>query len=514
MGYNCAESTNFATESWLKFGAEAKSCSCPEKVASVVIDMSIFLHKANPKAKKAILSHLPQPSSEEDHGSVQESASPASSGAECCQSASIDDDSGSQATAPAATKRGRKPALSGPGKRRRSPDAVSATVSPPRKRGRMPKAESSKAGLGKPATGSKAPLPLHSPKAADAVETKKKPHETNHVVLGNTALRGAAPTPKLRRGSVAMVATTSLTRRVGRPGSRQRVLAMLAARKTAGISWGSVKRKLPKRPVGASPSPPPLRKASRMSPGASAGVKKGPLGKGNPATTTELKVIVEQGVAKKRGRLGRPPFHSSAASPKPANLPAAAPDNGAPAGPGIKRKCGYLRGVSMSDQGQSLTSGGRRPLAQSNAQAGSARKSRRLGLSQQGSKGDGLGEQPALSSSLGSSKAQHSSKVGIESAASPPVFSKMKAGKGGRAARFSLRRASLQLPKAAAPPLLSQIDSEVPSTPTKRIRVDVASSPRRPAIPSPRPKQTEVVPAVAVGRVARKRTPTYKVAGT
>jgi hypothetical protein len=38
LGYNCAESVNFATQSWLKFGREAKKCECIDDAVFVDID--------------------------------------------------------------------------------------------------------------------------------------------------------------------------------------------------------------------------------------------------------------------------------------------------------------------------------------------------------------------------------------------------------------------------------------------------------------------------------------------
>lgn len=544
MGFNCAESTNFATESWLKVGAEAKSCKCTEKVASVVIDMSIFLHLANPKAKKAILSHLAPASSVEDSESRQESVSAASSGAECSLSASIDDASGSQATAPAANKKGRKPGPTGPGKRGRSPDTVLLSAPPPQKRARLSDGQSSKGGPGKPVTSSKVPVLRHAPRGLETVEKKKKGHEATSVLLGNAASRlSSDPVPKLRRGSVAMVATTSLNRKVGRPGSRQRALAVQAARKLAGILWTtSVKRKLAKsKPVGAS-----ALKSPGMKHGVDDSTKKGPGRPREGEATTLMEQKIQQGAAeplegkiKKGGRPGRAPCHPLARRPKPANVGGPTPQNHDPAPRTINRKHRHLRAKTMSagvgsarpDRGQSPEGAARRSLAQSKAQAGPERKSRRLGLCQRAGQGLGPAEPAALSpcpqpvtygspesSKLELDSAPPSSKAATESAAGPALSSKMKAGKKGeRAARFSLRRASLQSPKAAAPSILLRADKEVPSTPTKRARIDAASCPVGPATSAPTPKQREpeAVAAVAVGRSSlRARKPTYKVAGT
>lgn len=40
LGYNCAESTNFATERWINVGKKAKHCTCVSD--SVKLDMSLF----------------------------------------------------------------------------------------------------------------------------------------------------------------------------------------------------------------------------------------------------------------------------------------------------------------------------------------------------------------------------------------------------------------------------------------------------------------------------------------
>lgn len=52
-GYNCAESTNFATKDWILTGAKARPCACNND--SVKIQMSLFLPAAGPAARQAIL---------------------------------------------------------------------------------------------------------------------------------------------------------------------------------------------------------------------------------------------------------------------------------------------------------------------------------------------------------------------------------------------------------------------------------------------------------------------------
>jgi len=48
-GYNCAESTNFATRAWIGVGVGAGVCTC--HADSVAIQMSLFLDEAQPKAR-------------------------------------------------------------------------------------------------------------------------------------------------------------------------------------------------------------------------------------------------------------------------------------------------------------------------------------------------------------------------------------------------------------------------------------------------------------------------------
>lgn len=50
-GYNCAESTNFATRAWIGVGVGAGVCSCNSD--SVAIQMSLFLDEAQPKVRCA-----------------------------------------------------------------------------------------------------------------------------------------------------------------------------------------------------------------------------------------------------------------------------------------------------------------------------------------------------------------------------------------------------------------------------------------------------------------------------
>lgn len=72
-GWNCAESTNFATRAWVAVGARARACACSPD--SVTIQMELFLPHANPATKKVILDNLPSDSeseSEEEEESDEE----------------------------------------------------------------------------------------------------------------------------------------------------------------------------------------------------------------------------------------------------------------------------------------------------------------------------------------------------------------------------------------------------------------------------------------------------------
>ena len=51
-GFNCAESTNFATKTWIKHGAQADCCICRND--TVNIDMRIFMPYADKATKKII----------------------------------------------------------------------------------------------------------------------------------------------------------------------------------------------------------------------------------------------------------------------------------------------------------------------------------------------------------------------------------------------------------------------------------------------------------------------------
>jgi hypothetical protein len=51
-GFNCAESTNFATKSWLPIGVQAGYCDCQKD--SVAIQMSLFMNEASPRVQRMI----------------------------------------------------------------------------------------------------------------------------------------------------------------------------------------------------------------------------------------------------------------------------------------------------------------------------------------------------------------------------------------------------------------------------------------------------------------------------
>lgn len=61
LGFNCAESVNFALKSWLDIGREARACTCIND--SVTIDMNIFntISSQSPtpvvKTPKLIITH-------------------------------------------------------------------------------------------------------------------------------------------------------------------------------------------------------------------------------------------------------------------------------------------------------------------------------------------------------------------------------------------------------------------------------------------------------------------------
>ena len=75
-GFNCAESTNFATRGWILTGAKARPCQCNSD--SVKIQMTLFLPAAGPAARQAILdaqSDSDSDSSEDDASSDSDEGS-------------------------------------------------------------------------------------------------------------------------------------------------------------------------------------------------------------------------------------------------------------------------------------------------------------------------------------------------------------------------------------------------------------------------------------------------------
>ena len=63
MGFNCAESVNFALERWIEIGIQARFCSCiPD---SVRLDVSDFL-EGKPRSKQQYEERIDPPDSEEE----------------------------------------------------------------------------------------------------------------------------------------------------------------------------------------------------------------------------------------------------------------------------------------------------------------------------------------------------------------------------------------------------------------------------------------------------------------
>jgi len=107
-GYNCAESTNFATPRWVEYGKRAKRCTCHNE--SVNIDMTVFIEKYQPD-------RFPHWLNGQDFGAHPEDpnhhivAAPLPQALEKCENDQAEAKSKRQATAnkPAPKKRGRKP---------------------------------------------------------------------------------------------------------------------------------------------------------------------------------------------------------------------------------------------------------------------------------------------------------------------------------------------------------------------------------------------------------------------
>lgn len=236
LGYNCAESTNFATESWLKFGAQAQSCSCfPD---TVKIDMKMFLDIAPPKVRRLIQASFPSPSPSESDSVSGETSSSGSASDDACLAVDSKPFSSPK-------KRGRPPAaVPQPCKRSRK---SLETVLPTKKRGRPPSCNG--AALAKMAGPAKASAGPAGPAKASAALLGEESKRRRVGDLGAQPVRRpggasaaaadptAGPMRLARRTGVAVIRTTSQARSTGRPGSRQRALAMKAARVEAGIVW-------------------------------------------------------------------------------------------------------------------------------------------------------------------------------------------------------------------------------------------------------------------------------------
>eukprot|EP00884_Botryococcus_braunii_P020057 jgi/Botrbrau1/6735/Bobra.0324s0021.1 len=233
FGFNCAESTNFATESWLQYGAQAQSCNC--RADTVKIDMRMFLDVATGRLRSLIKASCPSPSPSESD-SVSEETSSSGSASDDSSLASDGEQTSSLDSKPCPKKRGRPPAaVPQPRKQaRKSPDSVV----PMKKRGRPPS--------GKAADPAKAAGPAKAPAALLGKATKGRrlgddglPAVQKPVNGASAAAAGQAAGPgrPVRRTGVPLVRTTAAARRAGPPGSRQRERAMKAIRKKMGIAW-------------------------------------------------------------------------------------------------------------------------------------------------------------------------------------------------------------------------------------------------------------------------------------
>ena len=144
-GYNCAESTNFATKSWIAVGVNAGFCECQKD--SVAIQMSLFMSEAAPRVRRMI--REAEASSSEDESDSDEDLDNSSSGSgEDSGSDSEEEERLAKPRKNAAAKkplvtggRGMAAVSGGPGR----PAAKSSPASGAKKVGRPPKAQSSKA---------------------------------------------------------------------------------------------------------------------------------------------------------------------------------------------------------------------------------------------------------------------------------------------------------------------------------------------------------------------------------
>ena len=85
-GFNCAESTNFATKSWLPIGVQAGYCDCQKD--SVAIQMSLFMDEASPRVQRMIREAEASTTVEGDSDSDTDSDASTSEGDESDASAS------------------------------------------------------------------------------------------------------------------------------------------------------------------------------------------------------------------------------------------------------------------------------------------------------------------------------------------------------------------------------------------------------------------------------------------
>ncbi|CAL8468488.1 g8028 [Coccomyxa elongata] len=110
-GFNCAESTNFATKSWIAVGVNAGFCECQKD--SVAIQMSLFMNEAAPRVRRMI--REAEASSSEESGS--DSDSDASSADSDSEADSVEDTSEDEEPAKPVKRKGKaggkKPLVSG-----------------------------------------------------------------------------------------------------------------------------------------------------------------------------------------------------------------------------------------------------------------------------------------------------------------------------------------------------------------------------------------------------------------
>ena len=66
LGYNCAESVNFATEEWLDFGRKARKCNCAEDSVNINVDDIINAIRGGPIEEEYDVALIPPDSTEGD----------------------------------------------------------------------------------------------------------------------------------------------------------------------------------------------------------------------------------------------------------------------------------------------------------------------------------------------------------------------------------------------------------------------------------------------------------------